>query len=162
MVQQMLADLTQTVSDDAIDERELIEGLQVVAKVTGLCAELSVQADSERAAGRLLRAGPRHRRQAVRTSCRRGAAVGRPARARGGRGVRLEPEAHRHAQRVEPRAEVGRGRGDADEAAATPAVSAQGVTAVGSAPSVTRHCDSRWKCDSSSSRIRARASALCR
>lgn len=47
-VQQMLADLTQTVSEDAIDERELIEGLQVVAKVTGLCAELSVQADSER------------------------------------------------------------------------------------------------------------------
>ncbi len=47
-VQQMLADLTQTVSEDAIDERELIEGLQVVAKVTGLCAELSVQADSDR------------------------------------------------------------------------------------------------------------------
>ncbi|MGO4442818.1 DUF1214 domain-containing protein [Mycobacterium sp. 2YAF39] len=47
-VQQVLADLTQTVTEDAIDERELIEGLAVVAKVTGLCAELSVQADSER------------------------------------------------------------------------------------------------------------------
>jgi hypothetical protein len=48
LVQQMLADLTKTVAQDAIDERELIEGLQVVAKVTGLCAELSVQADTER------------------------------------------------------------------------------------------------------------------
>jgi hypothetical protein len=47
-VQKVLADLTETVTEDAIDERELIEGLQVVAKVTGLCAELSVQADSER------------------------------------------------------------------------------------------------------------------
>ncbi len=47
-VQQVLADLTKTVTEDAIDERELIEGLQVVAKVTGLCAELSVQADTER------------------------------------------------------------------------------------------------------------------
>jgi hypothetical protein len=44
----MLADLTKSVAEDAIDERELIEGLQVVAKVTGLCAELSVQADTER------------------------------------------------------------------------------------------------------------------
>jgi hypothetical protein len=48
LVQQMLADLTKSVIEDAIDERELIEGLQVVAKVTGLCAELSVQADTER------------------------------------------------------------------------------------------------------------------
>jgi Protein of unknown function (DUF1214) len=47
-VQQMLADLTQTVIDDAVDERELLEGLRVVAKVTGLCSELSVQADAER------------------------------------------------------------------------------------------------------------------
>jgi hypothetical protein len=46
-VQQMLADLTQTVTEDATDERELIEGLQVVAKIVGLCAELSVQADPE-------------------------------------------------------------------------------------------------------------------
>jgi hypothetical protein len=47
-VQQMLAELTQTVIEDATDERELIEGLQVVAKIIGLCAELSVQADPER------------------------------------------------------------------------------------------------------------------
>jgi hypothetical protein len=49
-VQQMLADLTRSVTEDAIDERELIEGLQVVAKIIGLCAELSVQADPERPA----------------------------------------------------------------------------------------------------------------
>ena len=47
-VQQMLADLTQMVRDDAVDERELLEGLRVIAKVTGLCTELSVQADAER------------------------------------------------------------------------------------------------------------------
>jgi hypothetical protein len=47
-VQQMLADVTQTVIDDAIDERELLEGLRVAAKATGLCTELSVQADAER------------------------------------------------------------------------------------------------------------------
>ena len=37
-----------SVTEDAIDERELIEGLAVVAKIIGLCAELSVQADPER------------------------------------------------------------------------------------------------------------------
>ena len=42
-VQQMLADFTQTVTDDAIDERELIEGLRVVAKVVALCTELSLE-----------------------------------------------------------------------------------------------------------------------
>lgn len=47
-VQQMLADLTETVADDAIDERELMEGLRVIAKVTGLCSELSVEADAQR------------------------------------------------------------------------------------------------------------------
>ncbi|MGX9790908.1 DUF1214 domain-containing protein [Mycobacterium sp. MMS18-G62] len=47
-VQQVLADVTQTVIDDAIDERELLEGLRVIAKVTGLCSELSVQADAQR------------------------------------------------------------------------------------------------------------------
>jgi hypothetical protein len=47
-VQQMLADVTQMVSDDAADERELLDGLRVIAKVTGLCTELSVQADAER------------------------------------------------------------------------------------------------------------------
>jgi hypothetical protein len=47
-VQQMLADVTQMVSDDALDERELLEGLRLIAKVTGLCTELSVEADTER------------------------------------------------------------------------------------------------------------------
>lgn len=47
-VQKVLADLTQVVTEDAADERELLEGLSVIAKVVGLCAELSVQADAER------------------------------------------------------------------------------------------------------------------
>ena len=47
-VQQVLADVTQTVIDDAMDERELLEGLRVIAKVTGLCTELAVEADGER------------------------------------------------------------------------------------------------------------------
>jgi hypothetical protein len=47
-VQQVLADVTKTVTDDAIDERELLEGLRVIVKVTGLCSELSVEADAER------------------------------------------------------------------------------------------------------------------
>jgi hypothetical protein len=47
-VQQMLADVTQTVIEDASDERELLDGLRVIAKVTGLCSELSVEADPQR------------------------------------------------------------------------------------------------------------------
>jgi hypothetical protein len=47
-VQQVLADVTQTVIDDAMDERELLEGLRVIAKVTGLYTELAVEADGER------------------------------------------------------------------------------------------------------------------
>jgi hypothetical protein len=47
-VQQMLADVTKTVMDDAVDERELLDGLRVIAKVTALCTELSVEADPER------------------------------------------------------------------------------------------------------------------
>src|SRR5215203_2001979 len=47
-VQQVLAEVTQTVADDASDERELLDGLRVIAKVTGLCTELTVQADTER------------------------------------------------------------------------------------------------------------------
>jgi hypothetical protein len=47
-VQQVLAEVTQTVTDDASDERELLDGLRVIAKVTGLCTELTVQADAER------------------------------------------------------------------------------------------------------------------
>ena len=47
-VQQVLADVTQTVIDDAMDERELLEGLRVITKVTGLCTELAVESDGER------------------------------------------------------------------------------------------------------------------
>ncbi|HSN44660.1 MAG TPA: hypothetical protein VLR88_11490, partial [Propionibacteriaceae bacterium] len=47
-VQQILADLTRTVTEDATSERELREGLRVLAKATALCAELSVEADAER------------------------------------------------------------------------------------------------------------------
>jgi hypothetical protein len=47
-VQQVLADVTHAVTDDATDERELLDGLRVIAKVTGLCTELTVQADAER------------------------------------------------------------------------------------------------------------------
>lgn len=47
-VQQMLADLTTTVTEDATNEQELLEGLRVLAKVTALCTELSVEADPQR------------------------------------------------------------------------------------------------------------------
>ncbi len=47
-VQQMLADLTGTVIEDAADDRELREGLRMLAKVTALCTELSVEADPQR------------------------------------------------------------------------------------------------------------------
>lgn len=47
-VRQMLTDLTGTVVEDAADEQELIEGLRVLAKVTALCTELSVEADPQR------------------------------------------------------------------------------------------------------------------
>ncbi|WP_137147944.1 DUF1214 domain-containing protein [Mycolicibacterium sp. CR10] len=47
-VQQMLADLTTTVTEDATSERELLEGLGVLAKATALCTQLSVEADPQR------------------------------------------------------------------------------------------------------------------
>ena len=43
----MLGDVTAIVTDDARDERELLEGLRVVSRVTALCSELSVEADPE-------------------------------------------------------------------------------------------------------------------
>jgi len=46
-VQQMLGDITRIVAEDAENERELIEGLRVVARVSALCAELTVEADPE-------------------------------------------------------------------------------------------------------------------
>jgi hypothetical protein len=46
-VQKMIADITQTVKDDAENERELLEGLRVVSRVTALCSELSVESDPD-------------------------------------------------------------------------------------------------------------------
>ncbi|SPM33601.1 hypothetical protein MRAB57_1405 [Mycobacterium rhizamassiliense] len=43
--QQMLADVTKIVTEDAETERELLEGLRVVARVSSLCSQLSVEAD---------------------------------------------------------------------------------------------------------------------
>jgi Protein of unknown function (DUF1214) len=43
-VQKVLADITETVRADAQNEQELLEGLRVVARVTALCSELSVDA----------------------------------------------------------------------------------------------------------------------
>jgi hypothetical protein len=44
----MLADLTDSVIADATNERELVEGLGVLAKATALCTEMSVEADPQR------------------------------------------------------------------------------------------------------------------
>lgn len=46
-VQKMIGDITGIVTADAENERELIEGLGVVSRVTALCSELSVEADTE-------------------------------------------------------------------------------------------------------------------
>ncbi|MGW4095560.1 DUF1214 domain-containing protein [Mycobacterium sp. NPDC004974] len=46
-VQKMLGDITEIVKADARDERELLDGLRVVSRVTALCSELSVEADPE-------------------------------------------------------------------------------------------------------------------
>jgi hypothetical protein len=46
--QQMLADATKVVTEDAESERELLEGLRVVARVSSLCSQLSVEADLDR------------------------------------------------------------------------------------------------------------------
>ena len=46
-VQKMLGDVTATVQADARDERELLDGLRVVSRVTALCSELSIEADPE-------------------------------------------------------------------------------------------------------------------
>jgi len=46
-VQQMLADLTTTVIEDATSERELLEGLGVLAKTTALCTEMTIEADAQ-------------------------------------------------------------------------------------------------------------------
>lgn len=46
--QQMLADVTKIVTEDAESERELLEGLRLIARVSSLCAQMSVEADPER------------------------------------------------------------------------------------------------------------------
>ncbi|BBX64363.1 hypothetical protein MSAS_35370 [Mycobacterium saskatchewanense] len=46
--QQMLADVTAIVLEDAESERELVEGLRVIARVSSLCSQLSVEADPDR------------------------------------------------------------------------------------------------------------------
>lgn len=46
--QQMLTDVGKIVAEDAESERELAEGLRMVARVSSLCAQMSVEADPER------------------------------------------------------------------------------------------------------------------
>ncbi|OBH89991.1 DUF1214 domain-containing protein [Mycobacterium sp. E2989] len=46
--QQMVADVTKIVAEDAESERELLEGLRLIARVSSLCAQMSVEADPER------------------------------------------------------------------------------------------------------------------
>lgn len=46
--QQMITDVTKVVSEDAESERELLEGLRLIARVSSLCAQMSVEADAER------------------------------------------------------------------------------------------------------------------
>ena len=47
LVRQMLDDMTDVVTEDAETEMELVEGLRVVARVSALCAELSLDVDPE-------------------------------------------------------------------------------------------------------------------
>ena len=46
-VQKMIGDITEIVTADAENERELLEGLGVISRVTALCSELTVEADPE-------------------------------------------------------------------------------------------------------------------
>lgn len=46
-VQKMIGDVTGIVAEDAETERELLEGLGVISRVTALCSELTVEADPE-------------------------------------------------------------------------------------------------------------------
>jgi hypothetical protein len=50
LFQQMVADVTKIVTEDAESERELLEGLRVIARVSSLCSQLSVEADPDRPA----------------------------------------------------------------------------------------------------------------
>lgn len=46
--QQMLADVTTVVTEDAETERELLEGLRVIARISSLCSQMAVEADLSR------------------------------------------------------------------------------------------------------------------
>ncbi|MFY9919543.1 MAG: hypothetical protein WAL26_14235, partial [Mycobacterium sp.] len=46
-VQKMIGDITGIVAADAENERELLEGLGVISRVTALCSELTVEADPD-------------------------------------------------------------------------------------------------------------------
>lgn len=46
--QQMVTDVTKIVTEDAESERELLEGMRMIARVSSLCAQMSVEADAER------------------------------------------------------------------------------------------------------------------
>jgi Protein of unknown function (DUF1214) len=48
--QQMVTDVTKILTEDAESQRELIEGLRVIARVSSLCSQLSVEADPDRPA----------------------------------------------------------------------------------------------------------------
>jgi Protein of unknown function (DUF1214) len=48
--QQMIADVTKIVTEDAESERELLEGLRVIARVSSLCSQMAVEADTARPA----------------------------------------------------------------------------------------------------------------
>ncbi len=43
--QQMLADITKIVTEDAQSARELLEGLRVIARISSLCSQMSVESD---------------------------------------------------------------------------------------------------------------------
>jgi hypothetical protein len=48
--QQMLADVTKIITEDAETERELLEGMRVIAMVSSLCSQMSVESDLDRPA----------------------------------------------------------------------------------------------------------------
>ena len=46
-VRKVLADMTDLITQDARDERELLEGLRVLNRVATLCTELSLDTDTD-------------------------------------------------------------------------------------------------------------------
>jgi hypothetical protein len=47
LFQDMLRDMTTVVTEDAESEREFVEGLRVIARISSLCAQLSVETDPD-------------------------------------------------------------------------------------------------------------------